>query len=58
MWNGAQIIPLDGSSLREAFDVRLEELNVIDLKFLSSCEQLLLAVLHEVSPHSTLRGLL
>lgn len=42
-----KIIPLDGSSLREAFDVRLEELNVIDLKFLSSCEQLLLAVLHE-----------
>eukprot|EP00873_Tetraselmis_striata_P003032 jgi/Tetstr1/423296/TSEL_013995.t1 len=41
------VIPMDGPNLREAFDVRLEELNVIDVKFLHGCKQPTLAVLHE-----------
>jgi len=42
-----KVIPMDGPNLREAFDVRLEELNVIDVKFLHGCKQPTLAVLHE-----------
>uniref|UniRef100_A0A061SBD9 DNA damage-binding protein 1 n=1 Tax=Tetraselmis sp. GSL018 TaxID=582737 RepID=A0A061SBD9_9CHLO len=40
-----KVIPVDGSSLREAYDIRLEELDVIDLQFLHGCALPTLAVL-------------
>ena len=42
-----QIIPIDdrGQLRREAFDVRIDEMSVLDLKFLDGCEQPTLAVL-------------
>ncbi len=43
-----QIIPIDSKGkLQEAFDVRIDEMNVLDLKFLDGCKQPTLAVLYE-----------
>lgn len=43
-----QIIPIDDrGKLQEAFDVRIDELEVLDLKFLHGCEQPTLAVLYQ-----------
>lgn len=43
-----QIIPIDEKGkLQEAFDVRIDEMNILDLKFLDGCERPTLAVLHE-----------
>jgi len=43
-----QIVPMsDKGKLLEAFDVRIDELNVIDLKFLDGCDKPTLAVLYE-----------
>lgn len=43
-----QIIPIgDDCSLHEAFNVRLEELKVIDLAFLHECASPTIAVLYE-----------
>ena len=43
-----QIIPIGSKgNLQEAFDVRIDEMNVLDLKFLDDCHQPTLAVLHE-----------
>mmetsp|Transcript_12957 Transcript_12957/g.36428 ORF Transcript_12957/g.36428 Transcript_12957/m.36428 type:complete len:1117 (+) Transcript_12957:258-3608(+) len=42
-----KVIPLDGSRLQESFDIRLEELQVIDLKFLHGFTKPTLAVLHQ-----------
>lgn len=43
-----QIIPIDNKGkLQEAFDVRIDEMNVLDLKFLDDCDEPTLAVLFE-----------
>ena len=42
------MIPIDESGqLAEAFNIRLEELNVLDLKFLHGCAKPTLALLHQ-----------
>jgi len=42
----AQVIPVgEGGVLAEAFNIRLEELNVVDLKFLPGCARPTLALL-------------
>ena len=47
-----QIIPIDGrGKLQEAFDVRIDEMDVLDLKFLDGCERPTLAVLYEDPKH-------
>ena len=44
----AQVIPIgESGQLAEAFNIRLEELNVIDLKFLHGCAKPTLALLHQ-----------
>ena len=44
----AQVIPIgESGQLAEAFNIRLEELNVIDLRFLHGCAKPTLALLHQ-----------
>lgn len=42
-----KIIPISGGRLQEAFDVRLEELQVLDIQFLDNCATPTIAVLWE-----------
>lgn len=42
-----KLIPVHNARLQDSFDVSLEELNVLDVKFLHKCETPTLAVLHE-----------
>ncbi|CAI5964736.1 unnamed protein product, partial [Closterium sp. NIES-64] len=44
-----KVIPIDAKGhLKEAFNIRLEELQVIDIKFLFACERPTIAVLYQV----------
>lgn len=44
-----KVIPMDlRGQLREAFNIRLEELDVLDIKFLYGCQRPTIAVLHRV----------
>ena len=47
MWLHLQIIPIVDGALQEAFNVRLDELKVLDLAFLHGCAVPTLAVLFE-----------
>ena len=49
----AQVIPIgESGQLAEAFNIRLEELNVIDLRFLHGCAKPTLALLHQDPKHA------
>lgn len=41
---------MEGSHLKESYDIRLEELEIMDLAFLHGCQRPTLAVLHQVRP--------
>ena len=43
-----KVIPIQAPDFKEAYDVRLEELEVIDLKFIHRCLWPTLAVLYQV----------
>lgn len=47
-----QVIPMDNGNLTEAFNIRLEELHVIDMAFLHGCSVPTLAVLYEDTKHA------
>lgn len=43
-----QVIPMDAQGkLEEAFNIRMEELNVIDMAFLEVCAQPTVALVHQ-----------
>ena len=47
IWRVLQIIPIEGASLKDAFNLRLDMLRLIDIKFLYGCARPTVCILYE-----------